>query len=86
MEKLPEDSFEKLVKLKYELYNGLFLTLPFSFLEKIVMKLPIFAKHCQTSLDKGISPVQIIESFFQDIFKTTNIEKKTSSFSFYPIY
>lgn len=69
-------SFNKLVGLKYELYNGLFLKLPFPFLEEIGIKLPLFAERCQTSLIQGKSPTFIVKSFFSDILKTEDFEKQ----------
>lgn len=69
-------SFNKLVGLKYDLYNGLFLKLPFPFLEEVGVKLPLFSKRCQQSLLEGMTPENIIDSFFSDVLKSMHFEEQ----------
>ncbi len=56
--------FYEEVVLKYHLFNGLFLTLPFGGTEEAGTLLSVFAKHCQTEINKGKNPSAIIKSFF----------------------
>ncbi len=64
-------AFLELVATKYQLYNSLFLTLPFAGLSTAGAKLPIFSQACQQGLEQGQSPKQIVENFF----KTVLVEK-----------
>lgn len=61
---LIRDVYEKEVELKYQLYNSLFLTLPLDAVEQTGLLLPLLDEACQTGLDAGHSPQQIIEEFF----------------------
>lgn len=69
-------AFEKLVALKYRLYNGLFLTLPFPLLEKTGIKLPLFSERCKEELSNGSSIVDCVDRFFSDVFRTTEFTEK----------
>lgn len=69
-------SFNELVDLKFQLYNGLFLTLPFEDMTRTGSKLQLFSQYCTDKLDKHKSPKDIIESFFakhSDINDTESI-------------
>ncbi len=59
-----KQAFEKLVRLKYELYNSLFLTLPFPNLKEVGIKLPLFTEWCKKSL--GQNPKKIIDGFCEN--------------------
>lgn len=58
--------FEREVNFRYQLFNGLFLSLPFQDLDKAGGMLSIFAKVCHAKLIAGKTVVQIIEEFFTD--------------------
>lgn len=55
--------FNDEVVLKYQLYNGLFLTLPFGGTEEAGTLLSVFAKHCKSEIAKGKNPKNIVSSF-----------------------
>lgn len=55
----------ELVELKYRTYDGLFMTLPYPDLRTAGMLLPVFEIYCRERLEKGESPAQILESFFE---------------------
>jgi len=57
-------SFSELVDLKYQLYNGLFLTLPLDAVEQTGLLLPLLDVACQDGLKSGKDPATIIEEFF----------------------
>ena len=59
------DMYEKEVDLKYQLYNGLFLTLPLDAVEQTGLLLPLLEQACDQGLQFGQSPEQIIRDFFQ---------------------
>ena len=56
--------YEDLVELNYQLYNGLFLTLPLDAVQQTGTLLPLLEEMGQQGLDKDQSPQTIIEDFF----------------------
>ena len=59
-------AFKEQVDLKYQLYNALFLTLPFPELKRYGKELPVFAHECKEGLTQGKSPIQIVEDYFSE--------------------
>lgn len=68
--------FEKLVAVRYQLYNGLFLTLPFVNLPKVGAQLPIFAEVAHRGLANKQSPKVIVESFFKHLAPASSFEEQ----------
>ena len=60
-----DNTYEQEVDLKYQLYNGLFLTLPLDAVEQTGLLLPLLEQACDQGLQLGQSPEQIIRDFFQ---------------------
>jgi phosphoenolpyruvate carboxylase len=58
-------TFQEEVALKYQLYNGLFLTLPFEGMTDTGTQLPLFAAFCKAQLAKGASPRAIVDEFLE---------------------
>ncbi len=56
--------FRDLVGLKFQLYNSLFTSLPFHRIEKTGMLLSLLLNECEEGYNKGKSPTQILEYFF----------------------
>lgn len=59
-----EALFNSEVVTKFELFNSLFLTLPFYKIKHTGTLLPFFTTHCEEGIKGNISPNDIIESFF----------------------
>ena len=59
-----ESIFNNEVVSKFELFNSLFLTLPFYKVKDTGTLLPLFFKSCEDGVAKGQKPAQIIEEFF----------------------
>lgn len=59
-------SFQEHVYLPYQLYNSLFLTLPFEGVHKAGPLLPLLAQDCADGFREGLSPRIIIEQFFRE--------------------
>ena len=59
------NKFEELIGLNYQLYNGLFLTLPLDAVEKTGLLLPLLDAACQQGLNDGKNPDAIVEEFFE---------------------
>lgn len=57
--------FREQVAVKYQLYNGLFLTLPFEGLDDTGVQLPLFARFCSEKLAEGRSPLDIVRLYLR---------------------
>jgi phosphoenolpyruvate carboxylase len=60
-------AFNELVKMKYQIYNGLFLDLPFAEIENRGAQLSLLSSKCLAALEKKETPFQIIKSFLTEI-------------------
>ena len=56
--------FKNQVGIKFQLYNGLFTSLPFHRIEKTGILLSMLLSVCEDGFQKKLSPEQIIEDFF----------------------
>lgn len=75
----PAQRFAKEVALRYQLYNGLFLTLPFPSLEAAGIRLPLFVEHCKEALASGMGPEEMVEQFFDEMLSEDSHEKMMST-------
>lgn len=71
--------FEKLVKNKFNIYNSLFLNMPFHGISNIGMLIPLMQQACEKGLESGNDPVTIMESFFST---RTNIRSEQEKIDF----
>ncbi|OYQ36780.1 phosphoenolpyruvate carboxylase [Flavobacterium cyanobacteriorum] len=55
--------FEENVKLKYQLFNSIFITLPFSTIDNTGTLLPLFNEMCHEGYGKNKSPQEIFDTF-----------------------
>jgi len=58
------NDYHDLVELNYQLYNGLFLTLPLDAVQQTGVLLPLLGEACREGLDAGADPEQILDGFF----------------------
>lgn len=58
--------FQDTVGLRFQLYNSLFLSLPFYGVDKTGILLSLFLTNCEEGFAKDLSPTEIIESFFKN--------------------
>ncbi len=72
----PLQAFRELVAMKYQLYNGLFLGLPFEDIEDTGVQLPLFAKACAEKLAAGKSPYDIVQEYFKELPRKMNFENQ----------
>ena len=70
--------FEKLIATKYQVYNSLFLTLPFEQVADVGMLLPLLSRDCQAGFDEKKNPQQIIDTFIHKYTKITDESDKIS--------
>ncbi len=54
------------VSRKYQLYNGLFLGLPFENVRNAGIMLPVFAAYCTEQLAEGRRPAEIVRGFIEE--------------------
>lgn len=75
------DQYSRLVKNKFNLYNSLFLNLPYSKVSDTGAMIPLLAQVCQRDLEKNQQPDQILNNFFKN---TLNIydEKRQIDYMF----
>lgn len=80
--KIPSNKdYENLVDLNYQLYNGLFLTLPLDEIEQTGLLLPLLEARAQKGLSQGEDPAGILDDFFAT-HRPHLDEKKHNSLSF----
>ncbi len=56
--------FEKSVKNKFDVYNSLFLNLPYSNIRNIGILIPLLHQVCKSGFESGKEPQEILDSFF----------------------
>ncbi|MFP4115268.1 MAG: phosphoenolpyruvate carboxylase [Spirochaetales bacterium] len=61
-------SFVTEVARKYQLYNGLFLGLPFEHVRSAGIMLPVFGEYCREQLSQGRRPADIVRDFLNERF------------------
>lgn len=57
--------FNQNVLAKYQIYNSIFMTLPFYAVTKTGVLLPLFHETCQKGFEKGDDPTKIVQTFFE---------------------
>ncbi|MCB4807056.1 phosphoenolpyruvate carboxylase [Tamlana sp. 62-3] len=57
--------FNQSVLSKYQIYNSIFMTLPFDTVTKTGVLLPLFHETCEKGFKQGDDPTTIVETFFK---------------------
>ncbi len=57
------ERFNNAVGIKFQLYNSLFLSLPFYGIDRTGILLSLFSSECEDGLANGRSPIEIVERF-----------------------
>jgi len=73
--------FKSSVTNKFNIYNSLFLNLPYRNIENVGMLIPLLFEHCEKGLASGKTPQEILESFFAN-FVDIKDEKEKLDFMF----
>ncbi len=71
-----EKEFDKEVKNKFDVYNSLFLNLPYSNVSNIGMLIPLLHKVCDDGLKAGQVPIEIMDAFFDAHTQIKSEEEK----------
>jgi len=70
------DRFNDNVLAKYQVYNSIFLTLPYNDIRKTGALLPLFQEICETGFNNNENPSQIVDRFFQKYGENPTEEEK----------
>lgn len=73
--------FKKSVQNKFNVYNSLFLNLPYENIENVGMLIPLLLDQSEKGLDNGLNPKEILEHFFEN-FVEAKTEKDQIDFMF----
>ncbi len=76
-----QKDFKKSVSNKFNVYNSLFLNLPYRNIENVGMLIPLMLDQCQKGLASGLNPREILDGFFQN-FVNIDSEKERIDFMF----
>ena len=64
---LSELKFHQIVENKFQIYNSLFMSLPYEKMQNIGSLIPFLYDESQKGLPEGKSPNEIINNFFEKI-------------------
>ena len=59
------ERFNESVLSKFQIYNSLFLTLPFDSIRNTSVLIPLFTDHCKNGYDQKLDPREITSTFFR---------------------
>lgn len=77
------EHFHNDIAIKFQLYNSLFLSLPFVKIEKTGILLSVLLNQCEEGYNENKNPIQIVDSFFTGHTKIANeLEKLDLLFRF----
>ena len=68
--------FNENVVSKYQIYNSLFMTLPFASISNTSMLLPLFHDVCNKGFSMGKNPTEIVDNFFKKQQENFSEEEK----------
>ncbi|MGB7393304.1 MAG: phosphoenolpyruvate carboxylase [Pricia sp.] len=74
-------TFKKTVTNKFNVYNSLFLNLPYRNIENVGMLVPVMFDRCEKGLQSGQHPQEILDNFFK-IYADLDDEKEQIDFMF----
>lgn len=70
------ERFQQNVLSKYQIYNSIFMTLPFDAIDNTGVLLPIFSELCDTGFKQGKTPIEIVDSFSTKYLDSITEDKK----------
>ena len=78
-----KERFNENVLSKYQIYNSIFLTLPFDAITNTGVMLPLFSTECKDGFAEKKNPTQIVDTFFEKYHQQpTEKEKNNLLFRF----
>jgi phosphoenolpyruvate carboxylase len=70
------ENFKNHIGIKYQLYNSLFTSLPFHRIGKTNIFLAMFLDSCEEGYKKKLSPIEIVDDYFQRLTPFTNRQEQ----------
>ena len=70
------ERFNEKILSRFQIYNSLFLTLPFENIKRTSLLLPLFADHCQKHFELKKNPNEIVKTFFQRFAPDLSLEQQ----------
>ncbi len=70
------ERFNENVLSKYQIYNSIFLTLPFDTISNTGVMLPLFSTECEKGFSNKKTPTQIVETFFKKYHQKPSQKEK----------
>lgn len=70
------ERFNENVLSKYQIYNSIFLTLPFDTISNTGVMLPLFSTECKKGFSNKKTPTQIVETFFKKYHQKPSQKEK----------
>ena len=70
------DRFNDNVLAKYQVYNSIFLTLPYDEIKRTGALLPLFQEICEHGFEKNQNPTEIVERFFEKYGENPSEQEK----------
>ena len=71
------EKFRQIVENKFQIYNSLFMSLPYDKMTNIGMLLPFLYEESRIGYEKGLSPEEIVEEFFSKHTDLISEDQKT---------
>lgn len=72
------DIFQDAVVTKYNIFNSLFLSLPYRGIFQTGSLLPLLTQKCEEGFEKGKSPIEIVDLFFDELMLDSQPEDRIS--------
>ncbi|MCX2680168.1 phosphoenolpyruvate carboxylase [Galbibacter sp. EGI 63066] len=77
MQRKPKiDRFNESVLSRYQIYNSIFITLPFDEITNTGVLLPLFSETCEKGYEKDKNPSEIVDRFFKKYHESPSEENK----------
>ena len=70
------ERFQNTVIEKFNLYNSVFSTLPYSEISNTANLLPFFSNYCEKGFDENKNPTEIVNDFFEHYFKDYSTQER----------
>ncbi len=68
--------FNENILSKYQIYNSIFMTLPFDTISNTGVLLPLFHEVCKKGFEQGKNPTEIVEYFFKKYQENPSEQEK----------
>ena len=77
--RLPKhERFETQVLSRYQIYNSIFMTLPFDTITRTGVLLPLFSEVCTEGFKQGKNPSEIVQEFFDTYYQGRTKQEQTN--------